>query len=74
MVSEGEYDLADRAYAEAFETDPTNTEVIWERALLLRQLGKTAQARRLAKQIAEGEWDPRMSGIKDAARQWLDGR
>ena len=38
LRSEGEYDLADRAYALAFEAESTNAQILWERAQMLQDI------------------------------------
>jgi Flp pilus assembly protein TadD len=67
MKQEGEYDLADRAYAQAFETESTNAQILWDRAVLLQQSGKNAEARRLFRQIAQGTWQPRFEWLRQQA-------
>jgi Flp pilus assembly protein TadD len=68
----GDLPLADRAYQAAFEAEPTNAELLWERAQNLRQMGRLAQARTLYRQVAEGDWQPRFGGLKDQARWALE--
>jgi tetratricopeptide (TPR) repeat protein len=69
MSQEGEYDLADRAYAEAFDAEPTNAQILWDRAMLLQQRGKNAEARAIFRQIARGSWQPRFEWLRTQA-EW----
>jgi ferric-dicitrate binding protein FerR (iron transport regulator)/tetratricopeptide (TPR) repeat protein len=71
MSQEGEFALADKAYAEAFEAEPTNAQILWDRAMLLEQTGKTERARQLYRQIADGQWQPRFAWLQRQARQML---
>jgi predicted Zn-dependent protease len=68
----GDLPLADRAYQAAFEAEPTNAEVLWDRAENLRQMGRLAQARLLYRQLADGDWQPRFRAFKDQARWALE--
>jgi ferric-dicitrate binding protein FerR (iron transport regulator) len=64
----GELQLADRAYAAAYEAEPTNAQILWDRAQNLRALGQSVEAGRLLRQIAEGRWQPRFQGVQALAR------
>jgi ferric-dicitrate binding protein FerR (iron transport regulator) len=64
----GELQLADRAYAAAYEAEPTNAQILWDRAQNLRALGRSVEAVRLLRQIAEGRWHPRFQGVQALAR------
>jgi ferric-dicitrate binding protein FerR (iron transport regulator)/tetratricopeptide (TPR) repeat protein len=66
---EGEFALADRAYATAFETQPDNPHLLWDRAQNLRQSGKTDDAKTLLRQIADGNWKPEYRWMKEQARR-----
>ncbi|HYT93743.1 MAG TPA: hypothetical protein VEL76_33800, partial [Gemmataceae bacterium] len=69
----GDLELADRAYTAAFEAEPTNAQILWDRAQNLRQVGRTNEAARLFRQIAEGQWQPRFQGVQAQARLQLAG-
>src|SRR5207237_3019690 len=56
MAHQGELDLADRAYRAASESEPTDPQILWDRAQNLRQLGKQQEATTLVRRIAEGTW------------------
>jgi ferric-dicitrate binding protein FerR (iron transport regulator) len=71
---EGNFALADRAYASAFETEPTNAQILWDRVQNLRQAGRHDEAQPLLRQIADTEWQPRFAWIKSQARWQLEGR
>jgi tetratricopeptide (TPR) repeat protein len=66
---EGEFTLADRAYATAFETQPDNPHLLWDRAQNLRQAGKNEEAKKLLRQIADGDWKPDFLWMKSQARR-----
>ena len=68
----GELDLADRAYAAAFEAEPTNAQILWDRAQNLRQAGKLTEARKLYRQLAEGDWQPRFNWVRSQAKWQLE--
>ncbi len=68
----GELDLADRAYAAAFEAEPTDAQILWERAQNLRQAGKLTEARQLYRQLADGDWQPRFNWVRSQARWQLE--
>jgi cytochrome c-type biogenesis protein CcmH/NrfG len=70
----GELDLAERAYTAASESEPTNAQILWDRAQNLRQAGMTAEAARLFRQIAEGQWQPRFQGLQAQARLQVQAR
>jgi tetratricopeptide (TPR) repeat protein len=74
LRQKGDLDLADRAYAAAFEAEPTNAQILWDRAQTLRQAGRTTEARRLLRQIAEGTWQPRFLGLQAQARAQIGGK
>jgi Tfp pilus assembly protein PilF len=74
LARTGELGLADRAYAAAFEAEPTNAEVLWERAQNLRRSGKAAEAQKLYRQLAEGDWQPRFNWVRTQAKWQLDKR
>jgi thioredoxin-like negative regulator of GroEL len=65
-------DLADRANASAFEAEPTNAQIIWDRAQALLQAGRAEGANEVFGQLADGEWQPRFGSLKSRARQYLD--
>ena len=74
LKSQGEFDLADRAYASAFETERTNAQILWERAQLAQQLGRGAKAQELYRQIAEGTWPRQFNWIRSQARKYVGMR
>ena len=56
LRQQGEFDLADRAYATAYEIEPTNAQILWDRAQALQQTGRFDDAKKLFQTIAAGEW------------------
>ena len=67
----GQHELASRAYASAFEAEPTNAQILWEHAQMLQQAGRFAEVTPLYQKLAEGDWQPRFQGLKQQARQAL---
>ena len=64
---------ADRAYASAFALDPTNAQILWDRANNLAKRGAmTAKARDLYGEIVEGTWDAKYQPLKDQAKAILE--
>jgi tetratricopeptide (TPR) repeat protein len=70
----GDLQLADRAYTAAFEAEPTNAQLLWDRAQNLRQAGKTVKAAQMLRRLAEGQWQPRFQGLQAQARWQLKDR
>jgi tetratricopeptide (TPR) repeat protein len=68
----GELDLADRAFTAAFEAEPTNAQILWDRATNLRQAGKVQEAKKLYRQLAEGTWQPRFRWLQTQARWQME--
>jgi cytochrome c-type biogenesis protein CcmH/NrfG len=71
LRQQGDFLLADRAYATAYEIEPTNAQILWDRAQLLQQSQRHAEAVKLYKQIADGTWQPRFSGIQQQAKRYV---
>ena len=71
MKSQQNYAMADRAYREAFRSEGTNAEILWDHANMLKQLGRHEEARRLHEQIINTTWQPRFQHIKSQAEQAL---
>jgi tetratricopeptide (TPR) repeat protein len=71
LRGEGQFEMADRAYEAAFEAEPTDAELLWERAQLLKQVGRPDEANRLYQQLAEGEWQPRFEYLRQRAARLL---
>ncbi len=68
MKTEGDLDKADRAFAIAFEAEPTNPEILWKRAQNAVRLGQPERARQLYRQIADSDWQERFQGTVEQAR------
>jgi tetratricopeptide (TPR) repeat protein len=71
LNQKGDVELADRAYAAAFDAEPTNAQILWDRAQNLRLAGQTVAAGRLLRQLAEGRWQPRFAGLQAQAKAQL---
>jgi tetratricopeptide (TPR) repeat protein len=69
LREQGHIELADRAYASAFDAEPTNAQILWDRAQALQDAGRAADAQRVFRQIAEGQWQARFNGLRDQAVQ-----
>jgi predicted Zn-dependent protease len=65
-------ELADRAYQNAFIAEPTNAQILWERAQMLEQTGKSDVARQCYRQIADGQWDSQFQSIQTQARKAIN--
>jgi thioredoxin-like negative regulator of GroEL len=74
LARQGEWQLADRAFAAAFEAEPTNAQLLWDRARNLTQAGQAREAEKLYRRLAEGNWQPRFAGLRDQARWQLQKR
>jgi Tfp pilus assembly protein PilF len=74
LTRTGELELADRAYAAACEAEPTDAQILWDRAQNLRQAGKTTEAQKLYRQLAEGDWQPRFNWVRTQAKWQLEKR
>ncbi|MBL8793243.1 MAG: FecR domain-containing protein [Planctomycetia bacterium] len=74
LQGQNEIDLADKAYALAFETEPTNAQLLWERAQMLQQAGRHTAARQVYAQLADGKWQPRFHWLQQQARWQLGQR
>jgi tetratricopeptide (TPR) repeat protein len=73
LARQGDLDLADRAYRAASESEPTNPQILWDRAQNLKQMGKHQDAQQLVRRIAGGTWQPRFQGLQAQARHLLKG-
>ncbi len=74
LARQGENNLADLAYKAAFDAEPTNAQLLWDRALNLQRAGKRAEANSVLKQIKDGDWQPRFAWLKSQAQWQLEGR
>jgi cytochrome c-type biogenesis protein CcmH/NrfG len=74
LSRKGDLDLADRAYTAAFEAEPTNAQILWDRAQNLRQAGKTVAAQKLFRQLAEDKWQPRFQWLQTQAKWQVQNR
>ncbi len=68
LGSEKSYDLASRAYASAHDAEPTNAQILWDQAQLLKRAGRADEARALYEQIARGQWQPRFQSLQRRAQ------
>jgi hypothetical protein len=68
LQSDGELDLADRAYAVAQGAESTNAQILWDRAQNLFQAGRTDEGLALYRALAMGQWQERFQGLQAAAK------
>jgi ferric-dicitrate binding protein FerR (iron transport regulator)/predicted Zn-dependent protease len=61
-------DLADKAFAQAYDAEPTNAQILWDRAQNLEQMGKREEAKGVFQALAAGTWQPRFQGLQEQAR------
>jgi hypothetical protein len=71
LSKQADLELADRAYRAAAEAEPTDPQLLWDRAQNLKQLGKHQAAQQLVRRIATGSWQPRFQGLQAQARHLL---
>ena len=72
LASGGDAELADTAFAAAFDAEPTDPNILWDRADNLRRLGRAPAADGLLRRIAEGSWQPRFQGLVNQAKSRTD--
>jgi tetratricopeptide (TPR) repeat protein len=68
---QGQYELAQRAYALAFEANPANAEILWHRAQALLEAGRRDQAQALLQELVHGSWENKYDWIRRQAEQTL---
>jgi Tfp pilus assembly protein PilF len=73
LQGQNEIDLADKAYALAFETEPTNAQLLWDRAQMLQNVGRYAESRQVYARLADGQWQTRFQWMQQQAR-WQMGQ
>jgi tetratricopeptide (TPR) repeat protein len=74
LRQQGHLELADRAYASAFEAEATNAQILWDRAQVLLEAGRTEDAKTLLRQVADGEWPPQFGWIQRQAKQYVESK
>ena len=74
LQNDGSLDLADKAFALAFDAEPTNAQILWDRAENLLQTNRIEDARAVQRVLAEGTWQPRFQWMQEAAKQRLNTR
>ncbi len=67
-----EHDFAERAFAVAASLEPSNAEIVWERALNLRAAGRRDAAHTLLEQLDKGTWQERYRDFQIRARRALE--
>jgi hypothetical protein len=71
LAEKKDWTLAEKAYGAAFAAEPTDPQLLWERAMALDKQGRTAEMSKLMQQIADSDWQPRFDATKASARRWL---
>ncbi|NQU24027.1 MAG: FecR domain-containing protein [Candidatus Nealsonbacteria bacterium] len=74
LRQQAHFDLADRAYASAFEAEPGNAKILWDRAQVFLETGRHEPANKLMRQLADGDWGPEYDGLKARAAQQVGGK
>jgi hypothetical protein len=74
LTRQGELTLADRAFAAASQAEPTDAQLLWDRAQNLAQAGQAVEAQKLYRRLAEGPWPPRFAWLQSQARWQLEKR
>jgi tetratricopeptide (TPR) repeat protein len=72
LRGEGLFDMADRAYAAAFEAEATNAQILWDRAENLVQAGRAEDALAVYRVLATGTWQERFVHLQAQAKQRLN--
>jgi tetratricopeptide (TPR) repeat protein len=68
---QGQYELAQRAYALAFEAQPTNAELLWHRAQAFVEAGHRDRAQALWQELVRRAWDPKYDSLRRQAEEAL---
>ena len=71
LRGQSEFELADRAFSLAFEAESTNAQILWDHAQMFEQCGRSADARLIYRQIADGQWNAEFESIQTQARKYL---
>ncbi len=66
--------MAGPSSAAAFEAEPTNAQLLWDRAHNLNQAGQVTEAQKLYRRLAESPWQLRFRWLQDHARWQLENR
>jgi ferric-dicitrate binding protein FerR (iron transport regulator)/tetratricopeptide (TPR) repeat protein len=74
LQSDHQLDLADNAFAQAYAAEPTNAQILWDRAENLENQGRTREARGLFETLATREWQQRFQPLGEAAKRKLGAR
>ncbi|MCE9555693.1 MAG: FecR domain-containing protein [Planctomycetes bacterium] len=73
LRSDGEVDLAAASFRAAWQSEPTNPEILLSHATLLRDHGRPEAAKALYRQIATGAWQqPRFNSVQQQAQRELE--
>jgi len=73
LAGQNEPALADRAYVAAFQSDPDNAQILWDRAQLLQRNGQDDRARQIYRRIVEGRWPEKHKALQQQAKVLLGG-
>lgn len=74
LRTEGDWKLADRAYELAWLAEPTNAQLLWNRAQHLKEKGQIAESRKVFLQLANGQWQERFRGLASMAKAAANGQ
>jgi hypothetical protein len=67
----GDFATAERAFQAACAAAPDNAMLLWQRSANLRQSGRTSEADKLVRQLAEQEWPENYAHLQRQARQLM---
>lgn len=74
LRSQSDWQATDRAYELAYLAEPTNAQLLWNRAQHLKDKGQLAQAQQVFKQLADGKWQDRFASLVTMAKAASEGR
>jgi hypothetical protein len=74
LAGEGRRELAERAYRVAGSADPSNAQLVWERAQNLQEAGRPDEGRQVLRQLADGTWAEQYQELQRQARSRLGER
>lgn len=71
LAETGQVHRASQAWEEAFAAEPTDPELLWNHAILLREHQQSERAKKILTQIVSGKWQPRFEQYRSKARTLL---
>ena len=71
LGNDKQIDLADMAWARAFEFESTNPEILLDHAIMLQSVGRTSEAKAMLQRVADETWQPRFSDAVQKVHELL---